>query len=136
LYSYVAGDADYLAADERSVGQRSPPDPFGYWELFSQPTDFRVCRQASVEFSRGKGPLSFTVTPGWTIIGNDLDDPASVRGLSAGDVLYVFEPRHGYQLTDHLELGQGAFLYSTNGDTVTLARQSGPGVGGTGLRRY
>ena len=28
LYSYVAGDADYLAADERSVGQRSPPDPF------------------------------------------------------------------------------------------------------------
>jgi hypothetical protein len=134
LYSYVAGDAHYVPADAISVGQLSPPRPLGYWEFFSQPTDFRLCRQASVDFSRGKGPLTFTVTAGWTIIGNDLDDPASIGGLSEGDAVYVYGPDVGYQLTDHLELGQGAFLYSTNGGTVTLARQSGPGIAGTGLR--
>jgi hypothetical protein len=131
LYSYTAGDAGYVPTDASSVGRLSPPRPLGYWEFFSQPTDFRLCRQAQIDFSRGKGPLTFAVTAGWTIIGNDLDDPASIGGLSEGDAVYTYDRDVDYQLTDHLELGQGAFLYSPNGGTVTLARQSGPGIAGT-----
>jgi hypothetical protein len=53
----------------------------------------------------------------WTMIGNPTSSPVQVFG---GDVVYTYSPVSNYQISNTLQPGQGAWVFSFNGGTLTM----------------
>jgi len=61
---------------------------------------------------------SIPLPPGqWVMIGNPSSSPVQVLG---GDVVYTYSPVSNYQITNTLQPGEGAWIYSFNGGTLTI----------------
>ena len=122
LYTYRPGAPAYRAV--RPDPSLSSAD--GYWALFDQATEvFLGCGSPPARPMGTGSPVTITVSPGWTMVGNPLSELK--RALVGGaDALFVYLPGTGYQQTDALVAGQGAFLYSASGGDVTFAPQSAP----------
>jgi len=61
--------------------------------------------------------MTVSVGMGWSMLGNPYNIPVRVTGADAID---TYDPGVGYQQTDVLQGGRGAFVYSFQGGTVTL----------------
>jgi hypothetical protein len=108
LYTFQAGDTGYHAVQNLQPG-------FGYWAFFATPAT------ATLPFT---GPLILTRTmPAgqYIMVGN----PGSAAAiLSGADVAYIYDPATGYQQTDQIPPGEGAWVFSYAGGTLTIT--SGP----------
>jgi len=128
FYTYAPSEGQYEATPDARDLQES----IGYWAYLDQPTsvfdldvgNFGACIEAS-SFYRGPPPSPVTVglTPGqWVMIGN----PFLQATVTGADAVLTFDPPSGYQETQTLNLGQGAWCYSANGGTVTVAPTATP----------
>lgn len=108
LYTWQAGDTAY-----ETIAVGSPLQAgHGYWVYFATPTSItfsRVTAQQSVTASAPAGQF--------VMIGNPFPATATVHGA---DVVYAYDPAHGYQQGITLQAGQGAWAYSASGGTVTI----------------
>jgi hypothetical protein len=105
LYTFQAGDTAYETVQNTQSG-------LGYWAYFSSP--------ATATLASGS-PQSVTKSlPAgqYVMLGNPGSFPATVKGA---DVVYAYDPATGYQQTTTLQPGQGAWVLSTNGGTVTIS---------------
>ena len=119
LYTYRAGDSAYEAV---SAGPNLPADA-GFWAFFSNPTRvFLGCSPGpippSVRAERNR-PVSVPIGAGLTMVGNPFD--LNHVTISGADAVYAYDPTSGYQATNTLQPGQGAWVYSASGGTVTVA---------------
>jgi hypothetical protein len=113
LYTFQAGDTNYETLPNTTgiTGGR------GYWAYFFAPT--------AVALS-GNGPtLPYTVTAPagqYIMVGNP--SPTQPVTVTGADVVYTFNPAtNSYQGgggSATLQPGQSAWVYSTNGGTVTI----------------
>jgi hypothetical protein len=86
---------------------------YGYWAYFAA--------DATVAFTNAGAPSYTVQLPAgqWVLIGNpSATNEVTVTG---GDIVYTYDPIAGqYQTTTKLEPGQGAWVFSASGGTVTL----------------
>lgn len=127
-YALQVGDSDYEVIPLAAMLQPR----VGYWIYFSH--DFShdghifVNSVSSCEITIpvpgggrcGLANPNIPVPAGqWAMIGNPLSQPITVTGA---DAMYIYDPTAGsYMATTTLQVGQGAFVYSTNGGAVTIA---------------
>lgn len=110
LYTLAPGDHSY-----ETVSPATPLTPGqGYWAYFSNPvTEY---------FPRGNPrptPVSFAASAGqFIMIGDPYPTDVTVSGA---DLVYTYDPQHGYQLTTTLHAGQGALAVSAAGGTITIS---------------
>lgn len=84
----------------------------GYWAYLSQPVE-------KMFVSNNSQPIILNLSPGiFRMIGNPFLSPAVVTGV---DFLIVYDPVQGYQETDMIPVGRGAFAYSAMGGTLTIS---------------
>jgi hypothetical protein len=105
LYTYQAGDTTYEMVQNTQPG-------LGYWAFFSTPTTATLSagspQRVSLPLPAGQ----------WVMVGNPGSFPATVHGA---DMVYAYNPSTGYQQTTALQPGQGAWVFSASGGTVTIA---------------
>jgi len=114
LYTLQDSDADYEPIwPESPDGMMYLQPGVGYWVYFDQPTD--------VYFGGLAPPGAVTRIPipagHYVMIGGP---SASGVIVSGADVVYTYGPSDGYQATNFLRVGEGAFAYSSVGGTLTL----------------
>jgi hypothetical protein len=105
IYTYQAGDTAYEEVQNLQPG-------LGYWVDFDAPT--------TATLSAGSPQsVSLPLPAGqYIMVGNPGSFPATVRGA---DAVYVYNPSTGYQQTTTLQPGQGAWVFSYSGGTVTIS---------------
>lgn len=104
IYTFQAIDAVY----------QTPPNPvtgIGYWAFFSTPTT------ASIPLTGPQTTVKALPAGHWIMIGNPGNTPATVMGA---DIVYAYSAGAGYQSTTMLQPGQGVWVISVNGGTVTV----------------
>lgn len=108
LYTYQAGDTAYQVA-------QSPQPGTGYWIYFAAPAT------VTLPFT-GPQVITRTLPAGqFVMVGN----PGSAAAiLSGADVAYTYDSATGYQPTNQIPPGQGAWVLSNAGGTLTIT--SGP----------
>lgn len=105
LYTFQAGDTGYEAV-------QNPQPGLGYWAFFSSATTMTIP-------SGSPQTVTKTLPAGqYIMVGNPGSRPATVSGA---DVVYVYDPGAGYQQTTILQPGQGAWVLSNRGGTVTIS---------------
>lgn len=104
LYTFQAGNTDYQVAQNGQSG-------LGYWAYFSTPTTavLPLTLPDSVTLQLPAGQF--------IMVGNPSSKTATVSGA---DIVYTYSPTDGYQATTTLQPGQGAWVFSYNGGTVTI----------------
>lgn len=116
VYTLQPGDTSY---------ESLPPDAVldclkGYWVFFEKPTQVEsVACPSSGAAQNGSAPFTASVPANqFIMIGNPLPTPASV---AAADAAYTYDPTSGqYQQASTLQPGQGAWVYSASGGSLTL----------------
>jgi len=105
LYTYQNGNYQIV-----NVGTGLTPG-LGYWAYLPTGGSITI---PSVTLQPQSIPL-----PGgqWTMIGNPTSSPVQVFG---GDVVYTYSPTSNYQITTTLQPGEGAWIYSFSGGTLTI----------------
>lgn len=94
------------------AAMRLPADGDGYWAYFSQPIE-------KIFSSSHPEPITLSLAPGVvSMIGNPFLSPATVSGV---DALIIYDPTQGYQETDTIPVGRGAFVYPSAGGEVTIS---------------
>jgi hypothetical protein len=119
FYTYQTGDQGYEAV----TAVQDAVDTDGYWVLFDQPTpvfDFDLARYGGCggpPFTSPPEPLRAVLPPGqWVMLGN----PFRAATVTGADVVLTYAAPQGYQTTQALGPGQGAWAYAAAGGTVTL----------------
>jgi hypothetical protein len=107
LYSLQPGEADYGMTPTVT----RLPAGNGWWAYFAAPV--------AKTFTRGNlEPITETVlAQQFSMVGNPFLTPAVVRGA---DAVFTYSPERGYEQAASIPVGQGAFVYSTTGGTVTI----------------
>lgn len=105
VYTWQAGDTAYETVQNPQQGQ-------GYWVYFNTAT--------TATLSSGSPQTFSTRLPAgqYIMVGNPGSFPATVRGA---DVVYAYDPASGYKQTTTLAPGQGAWVLSNSGGTVTIS---------------
>jgi len=110
LYTYQANDSVY----ESMPATSGITAGLGYWAFFNQTTTVTL---------NGSGGTSFSVNAPashWIMIGNP-SGTATLR-VTGADVIYRFDPTaNNYVQVSTLAPGQGAWVISLNGGTISLA---------------
>jgi PKD domain len=104
-YTWQAGDTQYEGVQNNQSG-------FGYWQFMDH--------TATISIPSGS-PATVTIQlpPGqWIMVGNPGSHQATVKGA---DVVYIYSQGSGYQQTTSLQPGQGAWVYSNSGSTLTIS---------------
>lgn len=104
-YTYRAGDTAYVGVQNNQSG-------VGYWQFQDNPWSLSI---------PSGSPSSVTIplpVGQWIMVGNPGSRPATVKGA---DAVYIYDQVKGYQQTTTLQPGQGAWVYSTNGGTLTIS---------------
>jgi hypothetical protein len=104
IYTWQAGDMAYEMV-------QNPQQGTGYWVYFAMPTS------VTLKFT---GPLQITkpLPAGqYIMVGNPGNAAAILRGA---DAAYLYDPTTGYQLTDQIPPGEGAWVISQAGGTLTI----------------
>lgn len=116
-YTFQAGDTGYEVVGS---GESLQPTE-GYWVYLNQPTGITV--------PYNSGPCRSLAVPAgqFIMIGNPFSGPASVAGV---DVVFSYDPVAGqYKQGDRLEDGQGAWVYSAAGGTLTITPAFSQSIG-------
>jgi len=127
LYTLSSEAGQYIAVSPDVV--RADPEPRrnnpGFWALFDRPTEVAVGYVLPPQLKPPDAAQSFTftVSPGWSLVGNPSAQAVAISPPTGNDVVYTYDARSGYQLAEQLAPGQGAFLYSSSGGTVTVTLQ-------------
>jgi Raf kinase inhibitor-like YbhB/YbcL family protein len=104
LYTWQNGDVAYAPSNTTQPGS-------GYWAYFAAPSAVVMPIIASTTVTSALQPNAYAM------IGNAASLPATVSGA---DVVYVYNSTTGYQVTNVLQPGQGAWALSFTGGNVTL----------------
>lgn len=126
MYTYQAGDSRY----ETVTPTPDTPDTNGYWVLFDKPTtvgfgDLIYYGQCGPSVMLPVSPVTLDLPAGqWVMIGN----PFTAATVTGADVVMTYDPVNGYQETNTLGLGQGAWAYSASGGAVTLTPATQPAL--------
>jgi plastocyanin len=108
LYTFRAGDTAY---ETQAVTTPLAPGN-GYWAYFATPVT------ESLPLSNSQ-PAAMQLPAGhFVTIGNPSSLPMSVTGA---DLLLTYDATRGYQTTTILQPGQGAWAFSNNGASLTMA---------------
>jgi hypothetical protein len=109
LYTFPAGATDYQQVPNTQPVQAG----VGYWAYFSSATTVTLSGSGSV-------PMTVTAPPSqFIMIGN----PSATQTVtvSGADAVYTFDPvANNYSTGNVLKPGQGAWVYSFNGATITM----------------
>ncbi len=109
LYTYQAGDTAYETVQNTQQG-------YGYWAYFNTATTATLSAGSPQSVS-----LPLPVSH-WVMVGNPGSFPATVKGA---DVVYTYNPAitsgNPYTTTTELQPGQGAWVFSYSGGTVTIS---------------
>lgn len=117
LYTFQPGDTDYETPMTFQTG-------FGYWAYFTSPTQ--------VTLGAGSGSAYSVNAPAsqYIMVGDPSGtQPATVSGA---DAVYTFDPvANTYVAATTLNPGQGAWVISLNGGTITVTPSGSPVATGT-----
>jgi len=109
LYTLRPGAAGYQAVQNAGPAEAGS----GYWAYFSRDTTVALAADGEETYSR-------VIPPGQYIMVGNPSGTVSVT-VDGGDQVLVFDPvQNHYVDTRTLAPGQGALIFSSNGDTVTL----------------
>lgn len=105
LYTYQPGDTAYETPASTQTG-------LGYWAYAGSATTLALPIGSSSAYS-------VTAPAGQYFM---VGDPSGILAatVSGADVVYSYDATNGYQATTTLNPGQGAWVYSTNGGTITV----------------
>lgn len=110
LYTFQAGDSDYETVPSGTPLQAG----VGYWARFSQPTT-----EYYLSGNPRPAPVTVTAPAGqFIMVGDPFPTNATVSGA---DRVLTYDPQLGYQSTTTLHTGQGAWVLSANGGTITIS---------------
>jgi hypothetical protein len=109
LYTWQNGDVAYASSNTTQPG-------FGYWAYFPAQSTIVMTVTAPTTITKAVLPNVYIM------IGNAGSTPATVSGA---DVVYIYNPTSGYQTTNVLQPGQGAWVLSLSGGNVTLTNGQG-----------
>ncbi|HZU78198.1 MAG TPA: hypothetical protein VFA70_15630 [Dehalococcoidia bacterium] len=110
-YTLQTGDSSYgmVAGNQVQPGQ-------GYWAYFAQPTAVSYEGESVSPNSE-----QIRVPAGkFVMIGDPFPTPCDVGPADVATAIYTYGAG-GYTRAEHLDPGQGAFVYSSTGGTLTLA---------------
>ena len=111
LYTFPAGASSYVQVPNTQPAQAG----VGYWAFFNS--------QTTVTLS-GTTTLPFTVTaPAGQYIMIANPSATSTVTVSGADVVYTYDPTNAaspYSAVSTLQPGQGAWVYSAAGETITM----------------
>lgn len=110
LYTFQATDMNY----ESFPASTPLVAPQGYWAFFPSATTITL---PTVAAQRLTVPLPVNR---YIMVGNPGDTPAALSGM---DFAYTYSPSAGYVLATTLSPGQGAWVFSARGGTLTIANQ-------------
>lgn len=104
IYTFQAGDTAYKMVQNLQPGT-------GYWIYFSTPAS------VTLPFT---GPLQMTkqLPAGQYIMVGNPGNAAAI--LSGADAAYLYDPVSGYQPTDQIPPGEGAWVISNAGGTLAI----------------
>jgi hypothetical protein len=112
LYGYPPGAFSYQVLPQGSPLQAGS----GYWAYFDTPVTETLPAASN-------GTVTINLTPGqWALIGNPGDGTATVSGANV--TVFAYEGG-GYQPTNQLAPGQGAWAISPTGGPVTITSSPG-----------
>ena len=108
LYTFQPGDSDYEAVQPDQGSEAG----LGYWAYFGANTAVNLAQGGSDAYSVDAPAGQFIM------IGDPSGSmPATVSGA---DAVYTYDAASGYQQTTTLLQGQGAWVMSTDGGTITV----------------
>lgn len=110
LYTFQANDTNYETFSTSTPIQA----PQGFWAFFSATTTVTL---PTVSAQRLTVPLPANH---FIMVGNPGDTLATINGM---DFAYTYSPSTGYVLATTLNPGQGAWVFSARGGTLTIANQ-------------
>jgi hypothetical protein len=105
LYTWQTGDTAYVPSQTTTSG-------YGHWAYFAAPSAVGMPVTAPSTITKSLQPNVYVM------IGNSGTTSATVTGA---DVVYVYNPSTGYQATNVLLPGQGAWVLSSTGGNMTIA---------------
>jgi hypothetical protein len=109
LYTWQYGDVAYVPGTTTQPG-------FGYWAFFPGQSTIVLAVTPTTTITRALQPNVYIM------VGNAGSTPATVSGA---DVVYTYSPTSGYQITNVLQPGQGAWALSFAGGNVTITNGQG-----------
>jgi hypothetical protein len=104
LYTWQSGDVAYVPSDTTQSG-------YGHWAYFPSPSTVSIPVTTPTTVTRALQPNEYIM------IGNSGTTSATIAGA---DVVYIYNPTSGYQVTNVLQPGQGAWVLSHTGGNVTI----------------
>jgi hypothetical protein len=104
LYTWQSGDVAYVPSNTTTTG-------YGHWAYFPAPSTVNIPITSPTVITKALQPNQYVM------IGNSGTTSATVTGA---DVIYVYNPTSGYQTTNVLQPGQGAWALSFAGGNVTI----------------
>lgn len=120
-----SGPAFTLGPDGASYSAVSLPARLqaagGYWVYFDMPTEVFLGGCGPPADSSPE-PVSIGLPAGqWVMIGNPFNGSADNSAIVEGaDSVFTYSADGGYQRSSTLQIGQGAFVFSASGATVTI----------------
>jgi PKD domain len=109
LYTWQSGDVAYVSSDTTTTG-------YGHWAYFPAPSTVSIPVTSPTVITKALQPNQYVM------IGNSGTTSATVTGA---DVIYIYNPTSGYQTTNVLQPGQGAWALSYTGGNVTITSNPG-----------
>jgi hypothetical protein len=104
LYTWQSGDVAYVPSNTTTTG-------YGHWAYFPAPSTVSIPITSPTVITKALQPNQYVM------IGNSGTTSATVTGA---DVIYIYNPTSGYQTTNVLQPGQGAWALSFAGGNVTI----------------